>query len=224
MTEDLHGPPLRSHALPAPAQKEPPPPKKSRRRPKRVAAAQKESPPPVTNLQHFARVHRIAELKMSGRASGGAVKRQREQEEDDDDHEEEGEPECLEATAHPMLPTLPLTLLAVVKSYHGTLVWAQLCNPQGVTLFSFVHILPGVPRPFAGAPVYRMSLTHGERLRAVGCGLKGKLARLLSLGADRTSTQTITATSTVSTASTTMPFTVIREPKLPQPPQSQARS
>ena len=27
-----------------------------------------------------------------------------------------------------------------------------------------------------------MSLTHGERLRVVGCGLTGKLVRLLSLG------------------------------------------
>jgi len=39
-----------------------------------------------------------------------------------------------------------------------------------------------VPRPFAGAPVYDMSLTHAERLCAVGCGVKGKLVRLLSLG------------------------------------------
>jgi hypothetical protein len=42
-----------------------------------------------------------------------------------------------------------------------------------------------VPRPFAGAPVYDMSLTHAERLRAVGCGLKGQLVRLLSLGVGR---------------------------------------
>ncbi len=40
-------------------------------------------------------------------------------------------------------------------------------------------------RPFAGAPVYDMSLTHAERLCAVGCGLKGKLVRMLSLGVGR---------------------------------------
>ncbi len=147
----------------------------------------KELPPPVTNLQQLARVQRIAELKMNGRASEGGVKRQREQEENDYDHEEEEEPDCLEdqATAHPMLPILPLKLLAVAKSYHGTLVWAQLCNPQGVALFSFVHVPPRLPRPFAGAAVYGMSLTHAERLCAVGCGLKGKLVRLLSLGVGR---------------------------------------
>ena len=76
-------------------------------------------------------------------------------------------------------------LLAVVKSNFGTLVCAQVCNLQGVVLFSFDRLLPRVPRPFAGAPVYDMSLTHAERLRAVGCGLKGKLVRMLSLGVGR---------------------------------------
>jgi len=87
-----------------------------------------------------------------------------------------------EATAH---LKLPLTLLAVVKSNLNTLVWLQLCNPQGVALFSFVRLPPSVPRPFAGAAVYDMLLTHAERLRAVGCGFKGRLVRLLSLGVGR---------------------------------------
>jgi len=68
---------------------------------------------------------------------------------------------------------------------HGTLVWLQLCKPQGVALFSFVCPPPRVPYLFAGAPVYDMSLTHVEWLRAVGCGLKGKLVRLLLLGVGR---------------------------------------
>jgi TPR repeat protein len=76
----------------------------------------------------------------------------------------------------------PLTLLVVVKAYFDTLVSAQLCNPEGVALFSFVSLPPRAPRLFAGAPVYDMSLTHVERLCAVGCGLKGRLVRLLSLG------------------------------------------
>ena len=76
--------------------------------------------------------------------------------------------------------TLPLSLLAVDKSYFGMLVWMQLCNPQGVALFSFVNIPQRVPRPFAGVRVYDMSLTHAERLRVVGCGLKGKLVLQLS--------------------------------------------
>jgi hypothetical protein len=75
-----------------------------------------------------------------------------------------------------------LPLLAVVKSLLETLVWMQLCSAQGVPRFSFVHLLLGMSRPFTGAPVYSMLLTHAERLRVVGCGLKGRLARLLSLG------------------------------------------
>jgi hypothetical protein len=111
---------------------------------------------------------------MIGRASGGAVKRQRQQQ-----VEEEVAPASVQVAAH---DAEPLTLLAVAKSLLGMLVWAQLCNPQGVSLFSFVRLPPRVLRPFAGAPVDDMSLTHAERLRAVGCGFKGRLVRLLSLG------------------------------------------
>jgi len=110
---------------------------------------------------------------MSGRASGGAVKRQREQE-----VEEEHEPASLQVTAH----AEPLALLVLVKAHFGTLLCAQLCNPQCVFLFTFARLPPRVSRPFAGAPVYDMSLTHAERLCAVGCGLKGRLVRLFSLG------------------------------------------
>ena len=97
---------------------------------------------------------------MSGRSSGGAVKRQR----------EEDAPVSVQVTAH----AEPLMLLAVVKSFIDTLVWAQLCNSQGVALFSDVRLPPRVPRPFAGAQVYDMSLTPAEKLCAVGCGFKGK--------------------------------------------------
>ena len=105
-----------------------------------------------------------------------AVKRHREQEE-----EEEDAPASIELNAH----AEPLTLLTLVKSHFDTLVWAQLCNPQGVALFSFVHLPPRLPRPFAGALVYGMSLTHADWLRAMGSGFKGKLVRLLSLGVGR---------------------------------------
>jgi hypothetical protein len=87
-----------------------------------------------------------------------------------------------EATEHTMLP---LALLAVVKSHFNALVWLQLCNSQGVSVFSFVRLPPRASRPCAGAAVYNMSLMHAERLRAVGCGLKGNLVRLLSLGVGR---------------------------------------
>jgi hypothetical protein len=90
----------------------------------------------------------------------------------------EDAPASSQMTAH----AEPLTLLSVVKSNFDILVWAQLCNPQGVALFSFVRLPPRVSRPFAGAPVYDMSLTHAERLHVVGCGIKGRLVRLLSLG------------------------------------------
>jgi len=115
---------------------------------------------------------RIAKLKMSGRASGGAVKRQREQE-----VVEEDAPASVQVAAL----AEPLSLLAVVKLFDGMLVWLQLCNPQGIALFSFIQVPPRVPSPFAGSPVYDMSLTHAERLSAVGCGFKGRLVRLLSL-------------------------------------------
>ena len=77
---------------------------------------------------------------------------------------------------------MPLMLLALVRSHFDTLVWAQLCTPQGVAMFSFLILPPRVPRPFADAAVYDMSLTHAERLRTMGCGFKGRLVRLLALG------------------------------------------
>jgi len=117
-----------------------------------------------------------AAMDMSGTASGGAVKSEREEK-----VEEEDQPSSMQVTAH----AEPLTLLAVVKSFLDTLAWLQLCNPQGVALFSCVRLPPRVPRPFAGAAVYDMSLTHAERLCVVGCGFKGKLVRLFSLGVDR---------------------------------------
>ena len=95
----------------------------------------------------------------------------------------EGEdgPASMQAAAH----AEPLPLLAVVKSHFVTIVWLQLRSPQGIPLFSSVHLPPRVCCPFAGARVYDMSLTHAERLRVVGCGFKGKLVRLLSLGTGR---------------------------------------
>ena len=63
------------------------------------------------------------------------------------------------------------------QSHHDMLLCMQLCNQQGVGLFSFVRLPPRVSRPFAGAPVYGMSLTHAERLSAAGYGFKGKLVR-----------------------------------------------
>ena len=76
--------------------------------------------------------------------------------------------------------TLPLSLLAIDKSYFGMLVWLHLCNPQGVALFSFVSFPQRVHRPFTGVRVYDMSLTSVERLRVVCCGLKGTLVQQLS--------------------------------------------
>ena len=114
---------------------------------------------------------------MSGRGRGGVIKRKRRQE----PVQEEDMHASMQVTAH----AEPLTLLAVVKSFLDMLVRLQLGNPQGVAQHSFVCIPPRVLRPFAGAPVYGMSLTHAERLCAVGCGLKGKLVRLFSLGVGR---------------------------------------
>ena len=110
---------------------------------------------------------------MNRRVSLEAIKSEGEQQ-----VEEEDAAASVQAAAH----AEPLTLLAVFKLHLDMLVWLQLCNSQGVALFSFVRLPPRAPRPFAGAPLHDMSLTHAERLRAVGCGLKGKLVRLLSLG------------------------------------------
>jgi len=92
----------------------------------------------------------------------------------------------------------------VAQSYLGMCVSAQLCDAQGAALFPFVRLPPRVRRPLAGAPVHDMSLTHGERLRVVGCALTGKLVRLLSLGVGCSST---TTTSTVSTTTAPTPIT-----------------
>ena len=87
-------------------------------------------------------------------------------------------PASKQVTAH----AEPLTLLAVFKLFYGMHVWLQLCSPQGVALFSFIRLPPRLPRPFAGAPVYDMSLTHAERLCAVGCGFRGWRRALLCVG------------------------------------------
>jgi hypothetical protein len=133
---------------------------------------------------------------MSGRSSEAGDKRQRRELEEEEEQEDAPASMEIVANAH-----LPLALLAVVKSHLETLVWVQLCSAQGVPRFSFVHLLPRMSRPFTGAPVYSMSLTHVERLRVVGCGLKGRLARLLSLGMSCTTTSANTTTSTTSTTS-----------------------
>ncbi len=124
--------------------------------------------------------------------------------------EEEDAPASVQMAAH----AEPLMLLALLKSYLGMLVWAQLCDPQGAALLSFIHVPRRVPRPFAGAPVHSTTLTHVERLRAVGCGLKGKLVRLLSLGAHRTTTSTTSAsTSSIAVSTTTAHQTRYFEPQ-----------
>ena len=78
----------------------------------------------------------------------------------------------------------PIKLLAAAKSFLHTLVWLQLCSPQGIALFSFVQLPTPALSPFAAARVSGV-LTRSERLRVVGCGFKGKLVRLLSLGMSR---------------------------------------
>ena len=78
----------------------------------------------------------------------------------------------------------PIKLLAAAQSFLHTLVWLQLCSPQGIALFSFVQLPTPVLSPFAAARVSGV-LTRLERLRVVGCGFKGELVRLLSLGMSR---------------------------------------
>jgi TPR repeat protein len=56
-------------------------------------------------------------------------------------------------------------------------------NEKRKVLYTFVYFTPRVF--LASAPAYAMSLTHVERLRAIGYGLKGKLVLLLSLGTNR---------------------------------------
>ena len=84
-------------------------------------------------------------------------------------------------TVHPQ----PLSLLALLKSVLDLFVWLQLRDVRGVALLSFLRLSQRVPRPFAGARVYDMSLRRAQQLRTVGCGLRGNLVRLLSLGIGR---------------------------------------
>ena len=119
---------------------------------------------------------RNASQQMSRRASKG-VKRPRQQQ--GKEEENDAQPAPLHSTAR---ATLPLPMLSVAQSLLGMCVSAQLCDAQGAALFPFVRLPPRVRRPFAGAPVHDMSLTHGKRLRVVACALTGTLVRLLSLG------------------------------------------
>ena len=137
---------------------------------------------------------------MSRRASKG-VKRPRQQQ----GEEEDAQPLPLHLTAH---PTLPLPLLSVPQMFRGMCVSAQLCKAHGASLFSNLNprVNRRVSRPFAGAPVYDMLLTQGERLRVVACALTGKLVRLLLLGMGCSST---TTTSTVSSTTAPTPITAI---------------
>jgi len=146
--------------------------------PQRAAAAA----PQLEVLQHFAREFKSLK-RMSGGASvsGGGAGVEGETQREELVEEDEAASMQVTALPHPK----PLMLLVLVKAHFDTLVCTQLCNPQGVSVFSFVRLPPHLPRPFAGAAVYDMSLTHAQRLCAVGCGLKGRLVRLLSLGVGR---------------------------------------
>ena len=53
---------------------------------------------------------------------------------------------------------------------------------EGVKVCTFLCLPIHVPHPLAGAPEYNVSLTHVLRLCAVGCRLKDRLMRQLSLG------------------------------------------
>ncbi len=110
-------------------------------------------------------------MRRSCKMSGRAVKKKKKQH-----SEEEDQPAPTQATAH----AESMTMLALAKSHFGTLVCLQLCNPQGVSLFPFLLLSPCVYRPFTGVWLGSMSLTHAKRLRAMGCGLKGRLLWLLS--------------------------------------------
>jgi TPR repeat protein len=112
---------------------------------------------------------------MTGREGRAAAKREREQR-----VEEKREVKWRRAKQE-QEDELPLAMLAVVKSRLDTLTKAQLRNSQGGTPYFFVSDARRVTRPFAGAPVYDMSLTPAERLHAMGCGFKGKIVQLLAL-------------------------------------------
>ena len=115
-----------------------------------------QAPTAVGALQHFAPVQPTVELTKNVSDA----------------------PVSLDTSVHPQ----PLVLLVLAKAHFDTLVWLQLCNPQGDALFFFIRLPQRLPRPFAGAAVYDMSLTHAERLCAVGCGLKGRLVQLFLRG------------------------------------------
>ena len=83
------------------------------------------------------------------------------------------------------LPQLPLPLLAAVKCFHSALVLLQLSDPRGDSLSSRLHLPLRVSRPFTGTPVYALSLTKDEQLRAACGGNTAKLVRLLAEGTCR---------------------------------------
>ena len=119
-------------------------------------------------------LQRLTSLTMDGSVSGGAAKRHR-----------SPPVEEVETALMPQLTTpatTPLMLLSFIKSFFDTLVFLRLCNPQGHPFFSFILIPPRVLRPFAGTQFTCMLFNHAERMHVLGCGFKGKLVRLMSLG------------------------------------------
>ena len=81
--------------------------------------------------------------------------------------------------------SLSLPLLAAVKCFHSALVLLQLSDPRGDSLSSRLHLPLRVSRPFTGTPVYALSLTQDEQLRAACGGNTAKLVRLLAEGTCR---------------------------------------
>jgi len=77
-----------------------------------------------------------------------------------------------------------LQLFAALEQLHGARVFLRVCNAQGAALVR-IQLAPAAQRLRLRTlvPVYEMTMGHRQRLRGIGCGGRGTLARLIALGA-----------------------------------------
>ena len=87
-----------------------------------------------------------------------------------------------------IVPTLTsgrwsLQLFSVLEQLHGARVFLRLCNGKGVAA-ARIQLAPPAQRLSLRSlvPVYEMGMEQRQRLSAMGCGGKGKVALLMSQG------------------------------------------
>jgi len=76
-----------------------------------------------------------------------------------------------------------LQIFTAAEQLHGARVFMRMCNAQGVALVR-IQLAPAAQRLRLRTlvPIYEMTMEHRQRMRGMGCGVRGKLALLMSQG------------------------------------------